>query len=99
MQTLPLNLAGLMLVIVGLGLFLMEAFVTSFGLLTVGGIVCTVLGAVMLFDSPIPALRVSLTVAIPLAIVTTLFFVVAVGLSIRTMRTKPVTAISRPRRG
>ncbi|HMB67990.1 MAG TPA: nodulation protein NfeD, partial [bacterium] len=91
MQTLPLNLAGLMMVIVGLGLFLMEVHVTSFGLLTVGGIVCTVLGAVMLFDSPIPALRVSLTVAIPLAIVTTLFFVVAVGLSIRTMRTKPVT--------
>jgi membrane-bound serine protease (ClpP class) len=91
MQTLPLSLAGLMLVLVGIGLFLMEAHVTSFGLLTVGGIVCTVLGAVMLFDSPVPALRVSLTVAIPVAIVTTLFFAVAVGLSIRTMRTKPVT--------
>lgn len=91
MQTLPLNLAGLMLVIVGLGLFLLEAHVTSFGFLTVGGIVCTVLGAVMLFDSPIPALRVSLTVAVPLAVVTTAFFAVAIGLSIRTMRTKPVT--------
>jgi membrane-bound serine protease (ClpP class) len=91
MQTLPLNLAGLMLVLVGIGLFLMEAHVTSFGLLTVGGIVCTVLGAVMLFDSPIPALRVSMTVAVPVAIVTTVFFAVAIGLSVRTMRTRPVT--------
>lgn len=91
MQTLPLNLAGLLLVVTGLVLFLLEAHVTSFGLLTVGGIVCTILGAIMLFDSPVPALRVSLVVAIPLAVVTTLFFAVAVGLSIRTMRTKPTT--------
>lgn len=91
MQTLPLNLAGLLLIVTGLVLFLLEAHITSFGLLTVGGIVCTVLGAIMLFDSPIPALRVSLLVAIPLAIVTTLFFVVAVGLSVRTMRTRPTT--------
>jgi membrane-bound serine protease (ClpP class) len=91
MQTLPLNLAGLMLVVVGLALFLLEAHVTSFGFLTVGGIVCTVLGAVMLFDSPVPALRVSLAVALPLAVVTTAFFAVAVGLSVRTMRTRPTT--------
>ena len=75
----------------GAGRGIRKAHVTSFGFLTVGGIVCTVLGAVMLFDSPIPALRVSLTVAVPLAVVTTVFFAVAVGLSIRTMRTKPVT--------
>lgn len=91
MQTLPLNLAGLLLIAVGLVLFLLEAHVTSFGLLTIAGIIASVLGAIMLFDSPDPALRISLWVIVPLTLLTALFFAVALGLSFRTMRTKPVT--------
>jgi membrane-bound serine protease (ClpP class) len=91
MQTLPLNLAGLLLIAVGLVLFLLEAHVTSFGLLTIGGVIASVLGAIMLFDSPDPALRISLWVILPLTLVTAVFFAVALGLSVRTMRTKPVT--------
>jgi membrane-bound serine protease (ClpP class) len=91
MQTLPLNLAGLLLIAVGLVLFLLEAHVTSFGLLTIGGIIASVLGAIMLFDSPDPALRISLWVIVPLTLLTALFFAVALGLSVRTLRTKPVT--------
>jgi membrane-bound serine protease (ClpP class) len=72
-------------------LFLLEVHVTSFGLLTIGGVVSTVLGAMMLFDSPVPALRVSLGVILPLTVLTVLFFAVALGLSIRTLRTKPTT--------
>jgi len=91
LQTLPLNLAGLALIVVGLVLFILEAHIQSYGLLTIGGIASTVLGAVMLFDSPDPALRASLTVIIPLTIVSSLFFAIAVGLAIRTLRTKPTT--------
>lgn len=91
LQTLPLNMAGLLLILVGLVLFLMEVYVTSFGLLTVGGLVATVLGAMMLFDSPDPAIRVSLKVIVPLTVVTAVFFAFAVGLSIKTLRTAPTT--------
>lgn len=91
LQTLPLNLAGLALIVVGLVLFILEANIPSYGLLTIGGIASTVLGAVMLFDSPDPALRASLSVIIPLTIVSSLFFAIAVGLAIRTLRSKPTT--------
>jgi membrane-bound serine protease (ClpP class) len=91
MQTLPMNLAGLLLIIVGLILFILEAQITSFGLLTIGGITSTILGAVMLFDSPEPALRVSLSVIIPITLVTSILFAVAIGLSVKTLRTKPTT--------
>jgi membrane-bound serine protease (ClpP class) len=91
MQTLPMNLAGLMLVVVGLVLFLLETHITSFGLLTLAGVAATVLGAIMLFDSPIPALRVSLPLILPLVILSSLLFAVAIGLSVKTLRSKPTT--------
>jgi membrane-bound serine protease (ClpP class) len=91
LQTLPMNLAGLLLILVGTVLFILEVKITSYGLLTLGGITATVLGAIMLFDSPEPALRASLGIILPLTIVTSLLFAVAVGLSIRTLRSRPTT--------
>ncbi len=91
LQTLPLNLAGGLLLLLGIGLFALETQVPSHGLLSVGGVVALVLGALMLFDSPEPALRVSLKVILPLAIATGIVFAVAAGLSVRTMRRRPTT--------
>lgn len=91
MQQLPLNAAGLLMVMVGLILFILEIKVTSHGLLTIAGIGCTVLGAVMLFDSPEPALRVSLRFVLPFTIFTALLFATGVGLAVRTMRKLPTT--------
>ena len=91
MQTLPMNLAGVLLIVTGLVLFILETQITSFGLLTLAGIVATVLGVIMLFDSPIPALRVSLPLVRPLVILSSLLFAVAIGLSVRTLRSKPST--------
>lgn len=59
MQTLPTNYAGLALLLLGLILLIAEAFVPGFGLLTLGGVVCTILGSMLLFDSVEPFLRVS----------------------------------------
>jgi membrane-bound serine protease (ClpP class) len=69
LSVLPLSWAGVALIMVGLLLFLLEVKVTSFGLLTVGGVICFVLGSLMLFDGPVPAMRVSLEVVLPTAIV------------------------------
>ena len=91
MQQLPLNAAGLLMVMVGLILFILEIKVTSHGLLTIGGIIATVLGAVMLFDSPEPALRVSLRFVIPFTLFTALLFATGIGLAVRTMRQRPTT--------
>jgi len=69
LSVLPLSWAGVSLIAISLLLFLLEVKVTSFGLLTVGGIICFVLGSLMLFDGPIPDMRVSLGVALPTAVV------------------------------
>jgi membrane-bound serine protease (ClpP class) len=91
MQTLPMNYAGLMLILLGVVLFILEIKITSFGLLTIGGLVCSFLGALMLFDSPVPALRASLSVIIPLTLVTGAAFATGVALAVRTLRTPATT--------
>lgn len=70
LSVLPINYAGLALVAVALALFAAEAFVTSYGALTVGGIVCLILGGTMLVDTPHEFLRVSQSVLIPIAVAT-----------------------------
>jgi len=69
LSVLPLSWAGIALIAISLLLFLLEVKVTSYGLLTVGGLVCFVLGSLMLFDSPIPDMRVSMGVVLPTAVV------------------------------
>jgi membrane-bound serine protease (ClpP class) len=70
LAVLPLNYAGLALIAIAISMFVAEAFVTSFGALTVGGIVCLVLGGFMLVDSPAGFMRVSATVVVPVALAT-----------------------------
>lgn len=91
MQTVPLNLAGILLLGLGGILLLLETQVPSFGLLTLGGLVASALGAIMVFDSPEPALRASLWVVLPVTLVSGLLFAVAAGLAARTFRLKPAT--------
>ena len=69
LSVLPLSWAGVALIVVALLLFLLEVKVTSYGFLTVGGLICFVLGSLMLFDGPIPDMRVSLGVVLPTAVV------------------------------
>ena len=59
-QILPVNYVGLLLILFGLILLVLEMVVVSYGLLATGGIVSMVLGALMLFDSPAPELQLGL---------------------------------------
>jgi membrane-bound serine protease (ClpP class) len=90
-QALPVNYAGVLLIILAIVLFILDVKIASHGILSIGGIVAMFLGSVMLFQTPEPALRVSLQVIIPVVLVTAAFFVIGVWLSIRTLRTKPST--------
>jgi membrane-bound serine protease (ClpP class) len=95
LHTLPVNYAGLALIIVGIVLFVLELKITSYGLLTVGGAISLLLGSIMLInsDSALEFVTISWSVIIPSVVVTVLFFVFAIGMGIRAQRRKPVTGI------
>jgi membrane-bound serine protease (ClpP class) len=90
-QTLPVNYAGLLLIILGLVLFILEIKIVSHGILTIGGIISMVLGSLMLFESPAPFFRLSLYLILPAVIFTALFFTVTFRLAYRAFRSRPIT--------
>jgi membrane-bound serine protease (ClpP class) len=71
---LPVNWAGVALILLAIALFALEATMTSHGILALGGIVSMIAGAVMLVQGPIPQLRIQLSTAlavtIPVAVIT-----------------------------
>ena len=87
-QTLPIDYGGLLLLALALALFIAEAFVTSFGLLAVGGMICMVLGAMMLIKSPFPAMQISWTIFTPIAVASGLITFFLVSVSVRAQRQK-----------
>ncbi|HVQ31633.1 MAG TPA: nodulation protein NfeD [Vicinamibacteria bacterium] len=67
-QIIPVNWAGLLLIVLAVGLFAAEVKVASYGLLTVSGLVAMILGAMMLVDAPIPEMRLALSTLLPAAL-------------------------------
>ena len=88
LQTLPVNYAGILLIIFGIILFIAEIKVMSHGILTVGGIISLVMGSLLLFQSPDPALRVSWNVMIPALLIISLFFVGIIALVVKAQMRK-----------
>jgi membrane-bound serine protease (ClpP class) len=68
LQTLPINYAGVLLIILGIVLFILEIKVTSYGLLSLGGLASLVLGALMLVQTDAPFMKVSLAFIVPTAV-------------------------------
>jgi len=91
LQNLSINYAGLLLILFGVVLFLLETQITSHGLLAIGGTASLLVGSLLLIEAPEPYLRVSLKVIIPAVVVTAGFFLFAATLAIRTRRRKVVT--------
>lgn len=65
MQTLPINYAGLLLIMLGMILFIAELNTPTFGLLSAGGTIALLLGSLMLIDSDDPAMQISRSILIP----------------------------------
>lgn len=95
MNTLPVNYAGLALIVFAIILFLLEIKIVSHGMLAIGGIISLLLGSMMLFRSEpsIEFVRVSRSVIITATAVTALFFLFVLGLGIRAQRRKVVTGM------
>jgi membrane-bound serine protease (ClpP class) len=90
-QTLPVNYAGLLLIILAVILFILEIKIVSHGVLTIGGIIAMIIGSLMLFESPGPFVRLSIYLILPAVIITALFFSLTIRLALKAHRRKPVT--------
>jgi len=93
MHTLPINYAGLALIIFGIILFLLEIKIVSHGMLAVGGAVSLFLGSIMLIrtSSILELVEISWVVIVASVIITTFFFVFLLGLGLKVQRRKPTT--------
>jgi membrane-bound serine protease (ClpP class) len=91
LQTLPINYAGLMLIILGVGLFIAEAFITSHGVLGIGGAIAMTIGSLMLVESASPYLHISWSVIAPVVALSALLFIVTIRLAVRVHREKADT--------
>ena len=90
-QAFSVNYAGILLILLSIVLFILDVKAATHGALTLGGIVSMFIGSIMLFNSPDPAMRASLAVIIPVVLITAIFFIIGVWLSVKSMRKKPVT--------
>jgi len=93
LQMLPINFAGLALILFALILFIAEIKVVSHGLLAVGGVISLFLGSLMLIENPTEYMRISLSVIIPAVVVSGAFFIFAVTMAIRARLQKPTTGM------
>jgi membrane-bound serine protease (ClpP class) len=91
MQTLPVNYAGILLIVLAIIFFIMEMKIASYGLLSVAGVVSLLLGSLMLFDTDTTGIQLSLQVVLPTIIVISGFFVAVASLVFRAQRSKPAT--------
>jgi len=94
-HTLPINYAGLALIIFAVILFILEIKIISHGILTVGGSISLILGSIMLIDneSTLEFVKISWQIIALFVALSILFFVFAIGFGIKAQRRKPTTGI------
>lgn len=80
---LPMNIAGIAMIGLAIGLFVIDVFTPSHGVLTTGGAIAFFIGSLMLFDRSQPFLRISLAVIIPATLLTVAFFLFVAGAGVR----------------
>ena len=91
-QIIPVNWAGLLLILLAIALFAAEVKITSYGLLTAAGLVSMILGAMMLVDAPIPEMRISLYTLLPAALVMATGTIALVRMVVAIQRRRPLPA-------
>ena len=90
-QLLPINYAGMALIILGLALMIAEAFVPSFGALGLGGAAAFVIGSVILIDTEVPGFGISLPLIVGFALSSALLLFFIIGMALKAHR-RPVTS-------
>jgi membrane-bound serine protease (ClpP class) len=90
-QVLPVNYAGILLILFGIALLVLEVKITSHGVLSVGGIASLLFGSLILMDSDAPELAISLSVILPVVGALSAILIVLVRLGLASQRRKPIT--------
>lgn len=94
LQVLPVSYAGIMLILLGIALLILEVKVTSFGVLAIGGIAALFFGSLMLIDSPLPELQIGLRMIVPVVLAVSGIILFLVRLGVQAQRQRPVTGTS-----
>ncbi len=91
LQTLPVNYAGVLLIILGIVLFILEIKVASYGLLSLGGLAALIFGALLLVKTDAPFLKVSLSLIVPVAVLVGALLMTLTWMAAKTQRRAAVT--------
>jgi membrane-bound serine protease (ClpP class) len=91
LQSLPVNYAGVLLFVLGIVFLILEATVTSFGMLAIGGIIAMLLGSVMLIKTDVEFLQISWSVILPVVALTAGVTFFMVGMGMKAMRRPAAT--------
>ena len=94
LQILPVNYAGLLLILFGLSLLVLEVKVTSYGLLTAGGIASLTFGSMILMDTSVPELQLSLRLVLPMVVGVSAVAIFLTRLAVASQRQPPVTGVA-----
>jgi membrane-bound serine protease (ClpP class) len=90
-QVLPVSSVGVLLILFGLILLVLEVKVTSFGLLGTGGVASLFFGSILLMDSPLPELQLGLRLVVPVTFTLSVIILFLVQLAVKAQRIQPVT--------
>jgi membrane-bound serine protease (ClpP class) len=90
-QLLPINYAGVGLIVLGVALMVGEAFQPSFGMLGIGGVVAFVFGSIILIDTEAPGYGIDISVIATFAVISVLIFIVVIGMALKARRKKVVS--------
>jgi membrane-bound serine protease (ClpP class) len=91
LQMLPVNYAGLALIMLGLAFMIAEVFIPSFGVVGIGGVIAFMIGSVLLIDTDIPGFGIPLSVILPVGMASALFIFIVGGLALKARR-RPVVS-------
>ena len=90
-QMLPIDYAGMGLILLGVALMIGEAFQPSFGVLGIGGVISFVFGSIILMETDLPGFGINISVIVTFAVASVLIFVLVVGMAIKARR-RPVVS-------
>ena len=91
LQSLPVNYAGVFLVLLGILFLVLEITVTSFGILAIGGVISMILGSILLMNEEFPFYQISWTVILPMVTIAVAFTFLVVGFGVRALRKRTTT--------
>ena len=88
---LPVNYSGIILIIFGIGFMVAEAYITSFGIIGLGGVIAFIIGSVLLFDSPDTNLKLAWPLIFSMSAISFTFIFIIISLAIKSHKGKIVS--------